>query len=139
MLRPVKAKEFVGEIAEELKLDETLIDQVSSFYWKEVRECLSDLRFIKIYVHNLGCFNIKKPSLDKIIEKFQRFVNAEDKIYQPYLKAKKAMTCKNKEMLEKYKSLKEEFEIENKRRQEVYERRFNNSGDISSETLLGTV
>lgn len=75
---PKKPEKIVKELSEQTDMSETLIDDVVSFYYKEVRKKLSSLEDIKINLPGLGDFMIKKTSVDKLIKKYENIINKYD-------------------------------------------------------------
>ena len=72
-MRPLKDKNILPILAkdeEELKL----LQNISSFYWKEVRNILTTTSHDNIRIYKLGTFYRKYWLLDKMIEKCERFL-----------------------------------------------------------------
>lgn len=72
-MRPVKAKEFIPEVARRMSTDEEAVAAIINFYWREVRKSLSTLKHSRVHVTNLGDFVIKHWKLDEKIAKLERF------------------------------------------------------------------
>ena len=67
MLNPKKAKDLISEVANELQLSETLVNDIIIYYWQEVRRSLSGLKNSRIHITNLGDFVVKHWKIkDKI-------------------------------------------------------------------------
>lgn len=73
MLRPKKSKELIPELAEELQVSKTLVEDVTSHYWSAVREALSRMKHIRVHVANLGDFACKHWLIDKEVERWENF------------------------------------------------------------------
>jgi len=72
-LHPKKAKEFIDDVAKEVGLAKEVVDNIISFYYRELRENLSKLKHYRVHVTNLGDFTIKHWKIDDKIDKLQRF------------------------------------------------------------------
>jgi hypothetical protein len=75
---PKKPKLIVKQISEELDVADTMIDDIVSFYYKQVRLNLSSLDNLKINVPGLGDFIMRKELVKKMIKKQESFKNATD-------------------------------------------------------------
>jgi len=75
-LKPRKAKELIPQTARELDISEDLVNDVVSFYWREVRSSLSSLKHSRVHITNLGDFLIKTWKLDETIQRIQTFEEA---------------------------------------------------------------
>ncbi len=67
-MNPRKAKDFISDVAAELDLSETLINDVVIYYWQEVRKSLSSLKNSRIHITNLGDFVVKHWKIDEKIK-----------------------------------------------------------------------
>lgn len=67
-MNPKKAKEFISEVAGELQLSETLVNDIIVYYWQEVRRSLSGLKNSRIHITNLGDFVVKHWKIKDKIE-----------------------------------------------------------------------
>lgn len=72
---PKKPNSLFREVAEELEVDEALVDKFITHYYKDVRKHLSELNHIRINLDGLGQMVIKPTSVDRLIEKYTRIVN----------------------------------------------------------------
>jgi hypothetical protein len=72
-LRPKKAKQFIPELASELNLPIEMVEEVISYYWREVRKSLSRLKHTRVHLTNLGDFTIKHWKLSDKIEMLEKF------------------------------------------------------------------
>lgn len=73
MLKPLKAKTFIPEVAAEQELSNELVEAVINFYWTEVRKALSGLKHSRVHISNLGDFVTKHWKLDEKIAKLEKF------------------------------------------------------------------
>jgi hypothetical protein len=75
---PKKPKLLYKQLAEETNLNETLIDNLITFYYKEVRSEMSALNHTKIYIDGLGQFIVKSKTVDNLILKYERIIAKVD-------------------------------------------------------------
>ncbi len=111
-MHPQKAKEYISDVADELKISEEAIDAVISFYWQEVRKQLSALSTPRIHLTNLGDFVIKHWNIDDKIKQLELF---EERNRQKGLQQMTAR-FKTAEHLFKLKGMKKMVEEENQRK-----------------------
>lgn len=78
MLNPKKAKEYIKPTAEALKVDESLVQALTDFYWKQVRKAMSSLQGPRIEVANFGSFRIKHWKLDEEKVRIQKILDKHD-------------------------------------------------------------
>jgi len=112
LLRPKKAKEFIPEVASQLLIQQTIVEDVINFYWQELRKSLSSLKHQRIHVSNLGDFTIKHWKVDDKIKMLEQW---EENNKQ---KGLQQMTARFKtvESLFDLKSVKKIIEEENQRK-----------------------
>ena len=75
---PKKPKILYKQLAEESNLNETLIDNLITFYYKEIRSEMSALTHTKIYIDGLGQFVVKARTVDNLILKYERIIAKAD-------------------------------------------------------------
>ncbi len=75
---PKKPKLLYKQLAEETNLNETLIDNLITFYYKEIRSEMSALNHTKIYIDGLGQFVVKSKTVDNLILKYERIIAKAD-------------------------------------------------------------
>lgn len=68
---PHKAKDFIKLTAEKVGYSETIVEDVTSFYWETVRKTLSNPKSISITIADFGTFTIKPWKLKQFIDKFE--------------------------------------------------------------------
>jgi hypothetical protein len=73
VLKPIKAKTLIPEVASENNLSEELVSAVITFYWQEVRKALSSLKHSRVHITNLGDFVIKHWKLNEKTIKLEKF------------------------------------------------------------------
>ena len=64
---PKKAKSLIPKVSQDLEMSEELVKDVVDFYWDDVYDVLRNIEYTKIYIQNLGDFNIKHWMLTKKI------------------------------------------------------------------------
>ena len=78
-MNPRKAKETGMETAKDLELDPFIVEDVLSFYWKEVRKTLTKAEQTSVQIINLGSFRVKGPKALKIyLENYKRVAAAKN-------------------------------------------------------------
>jgi hypothetical protein len=87
-MKPKKAKTYMEGIAGELDIHEDLVEAFVGFYYDTLRQTLSDLVYPKVYVNNLGTFNIRIKSLENNIKKHKDILgNLKKTTYNGYEKS----------------------------------------------------
>ena len=75
---PKKPEIIIKAVAEQYDLPESLVDDVVSFYYKEVRKSLSSLENLRINLPGLGHFVIQKKNVEALILKYKNQNNRYD-------------------------------------------------------------
>ena len=75
-MNPKKATKYYKQVAEELNVNETLVEDFIEFYYKNIRYHLSHLTHPRINLEGLGHFIVKPSWIRRSIE---RISNALDK------------------------------------------------------------
>lgn len=98
------------------------VQAVMSFYYKTIRQHLTQLENVNIHLENLGTFYIKERALDSYIEKCEYIINelSNDTI-KDY-----ASKVDYKGRLAKVQKMKDILLEEKQRRKDVINKRFNN-------------
>lgn len=111
-MHPKKAKDLIVETAEILNLSEKTIEDITSYYWQEVRKSLSGLKHQRIHLTNLGDFYIKHWKVDEKINALEKWeeTNKQKGLQQITARFKTAET------LFDLKSLKKNMEDESQRK-----------------------
>ena len=111
-MQPLKSKELIPEVAKSTGLSESLVTDITHFYWREIRKSLSSLKHTRIHVTNLGDFVTKHWKIDDKILMLEKF---EEK---NRLKGMKEMIARFKtvESLVELKDLKQMVEQEKQRK-----------------------
>jgi hypothetical protein len=75
---PKKPEKIIREVAEQKDLPISTVDDIVSFYYKEVRKTLSSLEHININLLGLGQFIMKANSVNAMIKKYRALNNKYD-------------------------------------------------------------
>ena len=87
-MNPKKYKEFKKNIAEEVGVHQSVVDDFIAFYYSKLRKHLSNLEFPRIQVDGLGTFVLRKSKLDKAIKKNKSMLgNIAKRTYNGYAKS----------------------------------------------------
>lgn len=75
---PKKASKLYRQVAEEINVEETLVEDFVEFLYKNVRSCLSNLSYPRINVEGLGHFNAKASWVRKSIHRSAKGLEKHD-------------------------------------------------------------
>lgn len=75
---PKKPALIVKQVAEDMDIPVSTVDDVISFYYKEVRKNLSSLDHLRIDLPGLGNFVIKKKAVDRLSKKYKILMEKYD-------------------------------------------------------------
>jgi nucleoid DNA-binding protein len=75
---PKKASKLYRETAEELNVEEALVENFVEFLYKNVRGCLSNLSYPRINVEGLGHFNTKSSWIRRSIQRSTKLLENHD-------------------------------------------------------------
>lgn len=96
-MKPKSHKIFKEDIADEIGVHPSVVDDLISFYYSKVRQSLSNIDDIRIYIEAIGTFAIRKARLEKAIIKNKSYLgNLEKHTYNGYEK-----TLETKKKIEK--------------------------------------
>lgn len=120
---PKKANSLYKEVSEDLLVDILLVEECIEFYYKEIRQQLTNLTYPRINVPGLGHFVIKKTVVEREVNRFNKALeNHDTSTFTAYynkktIEAKLDLLVKMQEMI-----LKENIKKENliKKRNEEY-------------------
>ena len=76
---PKKPNTLFKEIAEELEVNEDLIDKFITFYYKDIRKHLSEINHIRINIDGLGQMVTRPKTVTNLITKYTRMIDKADK------------------------------------------------------------
>lgn len=86
-MKPKSHKVFKMDIAKEVGIHPSVVDEFVSFYYSKVRSTLSNLEHSKVFIDSLGTFSIRKVKLEKAIKKNKSYLgNLEKNTYKGYNK-----------------------------------------------------
>jgi nucleoid DNA-binding protein len=91
-LNPKKINDLYAEVANELGISDSDLEDIISFYWSRVRKELEKLQEPNIYVDGFGTFYIKPKSLKSEMLKYESFlksINSKEFTRYPYYKIAK--------------------------------------------------
>lgn len=110
-MKPLKVKDIVPLVATQLNMPSETVDAVTAFYWSEVRAALTNMKYVRVHLTNLGDFTIKHWLLDKYIKKYdnisQRLMSSE---------TRQLMTSQVNEKLKLLKEMRDNHEAEMQRK-----------------------
>jgi len=75
---PKKSKLLYKDVSEEMNVSENLVDSLIDFYYKELKNTLTNLEHPTINVEGLGQFVIKKNLVTKSIPKYNKMLENHD-------------------------------------------------------------
>lgn len=75
---PKKTKELVKLTASQTGEDEEFIGDLVSFYWKEIRKSLVEMKAHNVFVEGLGTFQAKHWKIDEILIEYKRYLEFGD-------------------------------------------------------------
>lgn len=75
---PKKASKLYKQLAEEMHVDELLVETLVNYYYKEIRSCISELRYPRLDVEGLGHFVVKAKYVDEMIPKLEKSLEDHD-------------------------------------------------------------
>ena len=110
-MKPLKAKDFIPDVAKKLDLSDEVVKEIISYYWQEIRRNISSLTHSRIHITNVGDFLVKEWKLDSKMTKMERFEEVNR------LKGNQLINARFKtvESLYQMKSLKKQMEEEKQR------------------------
>ena len=112
---PRKPKDLYKQVAEDMNISETLVDNFMTFYYKEVRKNLTELKYSKINLDGLGVMTVKPKTVEGLIGKYTcRFKKLNTDTFTSYFNKKRIETKLDrlnniKGILDQEKQLKEKF------------------------------
>lgn len=77
-MNPKKANRLYRQVAEEIDVPETLVEDFIEFYYKAIRENMSNLSHHRINVDGLGQFVVKPNLVRKAIPKYTKTLKNHD-------------------------------------------------------------
>jgi nucleoid DNA-binding protein len=77
-MNPKKANKLYKEVAEELDVSDTLVEETISFYYNHIRQMLSGLTDPRINVEGLGHFVVKTKMVKSAIPRYTKSLDNHD-------------------------------------------------------------
>jgi hypothetical protein len=77
-MNPKKTNNFYKIVAEEMNLSDVLVEDLIEFYYKDLRNTMSNLKHPRIMVNGLGQFVAKTFLVRKFIDKYTKSLNNHD-------------------------------------------------------------
>lgn len=75
---PKKASKLYKQVSEDLDVDQVLVESFIDFYYKKIRECLTNLVHPRINIDGLGQFIAKASTVKKSIPRFKKSLENHD-------------------------------------------------------------
>jgi len=116
-LIPRKVKSLYLEIAKELEVSEELVEDVVSFYWKEIKNKLEESDQINVGISEFGTFEIRKRQVEYQIMKYKGLV----KYIKPTTYTKHVLLDIAVKKLERFEKLLVECEAQELRKKQIRE------------------
>ncbi len=126
-MNPTKRKEISKLTAEKLGKDVAMVDEIVTFFYRNVQKKLSSMEHIAVNVPNLGTFVLKKRRVESKLERCKRFVDAVDETVS--IRAFETKQSVKKD-IEKYSASLKIIEIEAERKQQVRKLKKEQEDDI---------
>lgn len=121
-MHPQKVKDLVPSFAMQMGRPVEEVRTVMSFYYKTIRQKLSNLEAVNVHLENLGKFYLKEKAIDSYMEKCEYIINTlSNNTIKEY-----ASKVEYQEKLNIVKKAKEYILEERDRRKQVINKRFNN-------------
>jgi hypothetical protein len=128
-LRPLKVRDLLPSFAMEMGNPVDEVQAVMSYYYKAIRQRLTQIENVNIHLENLGTFYIKERALNSYIEKCEYIITElSNNSIKEY-----ASKVDYKERLAKVQNMKNILLEEKQRRKDVINKRFNNESDKNLE------
>lgn len=74
-MNPKKSSDIIKPTAQSTGVSEQLVSDLTSFYWKDVRKALVNLKFPNISIDSLGTFKAKHWKIPEVEEKYNMYIN----------------------------------------------------------------
>ena len=113
-MKPKKSRILYQELSEQHDISKNLVETLVEFYYKNVKNLLTELHHPRINITGLGLFTARKKGINKAIPRFEKYLeNHDTSTYSAYYN-KKLLEDK----LEGLYSIKDQIEAEQKRKEE---------------------
>ena len=118
---PKSHKHFIQPTSEELGISKSLVEDVITFYYYELRKTLSNLEFHNIQVEGVGSFKVKHNELLRLIKKYENHLSVITPDTFSQMTIKKDIEDKLAKVLKAHAFLIEDFD----RKKEFYKQKKN--------------
>ena len=112
-MNPKKATKLYKSFAEENNYEESLVETVIEFYYKNIRNILSNLSYPRINIDGLGHIYAKQTIVNKTIDKLHKVLDDHDTSTFSAYHNKKAMEIKLDNLLKLQQKIIEQNEKKN--------------------------
>lgn len=75
---PKKASNLYKNVSEDLDVDQVLVENFIDFYYKRIRQCITNLEHPRINIDGLGQFIVKTSTVKKSIPRFKKSLENHD-------------------------------------------------------------
>lgn len=75
---PKKASRLYKEVSEDLNIEETLVETLIEFYYKDIRKAMTELKHPRLKIEGLGYFVIKPYAIRKAIPRYIKTLDDHD-------------------------------------------------------------
>ena len=69
-MRPLKSKTFIKPTSEILDADPVLVEDITTFFWEELKKTLINCTSHNVKVHNFGTFVARPRKVQNLINKY---------------------------------------------------------------------
>ena len=126
-MNPKKPNDIFPIVAEATGTQKKLVEDIVSFYWKEVRDTIVNCKSHNVFIDGLGTFKAKPWKLPEVILKYERMVNK----YRDLITGENKMTLQKfsilkdcEEKLEKLYELRNMIEADKDKKEQVKQKRY---------------
>lgn len=132
---PKKPQKLIKQVAEELDLPLSTVDNIITFYYKEIRKNLSSLEHTKINLIGLGDFVMLNNAVNKLISKHTNLTKSYNRdTFKNYhnlkvSEGKLEKLTKAKEKINEFVEAKKKFKDERKSKKDMEEQETDNGGN----------
>lgn len=117
---PKKVNRLYKQAAEDLNVDEALIEDLSEFFYKDLKDCLSNLRYPRVNADGLGHFVAKRLSVRKAIPRYTKQLENHDTSTFGAYHNKKQMETKLEMLISLEKIMTEQAELKQEFKNKKY-------------------
>lgn len=119
---PKSSKHFIHPVAQNLGVDQQLVEDAVSFYYSTLRKALSNLDCHFIQVENVGLFKAKTKELPKLVHKYEKHLS----VIKPETFNQMAIKKDIETKLDRVYHLQQLIDADLQRRKEFLEKKYGN-------------